>query len=371
MNKTLLATALLCLATTGIASANDGVYYTNGNQLVPIHETDITVTKEVLTISLCDDGCALVDVRYELTNHGPAKTVEMGFEAEPPYNAEADIDKNGKHPYIFDFTVTMNGSPLDYRNGIVQSDLDSDCTFTPIELTKYDLAKSESHALYDAKADDYVHFAYAYYFTAHFKPGINKVHHTYRYTLSHGVGRTFELTYWLRPAMRWANRQIDDFTLRIKTDGTAKHFVIVDSLFASAPFRVTEGKGKIRKNDFGWDTTFTEIALRNGTVEWHALNFKPTADLDLRSADALTSFKEEYPACYFYDRSDTYMTNWSGNKEVPKRIMRNLPYAHRGYVFKDAKLRAYFSKLWWYMPDPHWKMSDADFTAREREYLKK
>ena len=369
MKKNLLATAILLLAACATAQANDGVYYTNGNQLVPIHETDIAVTKEVLTISLCDDGNALVDVSYELTNNGPAKTVEMGFEADSPYNAEADIDKSGKHPYIYDFTVVMNGSRLDYRNGLVQTDNESDCTFTPIDLKKYDLSKSESDALWDEKADDYVHFAYAYYFTAHFKPGVNTVHHTYRYTLSHGVGRTFELTYWLRPAMRWANRQIDDFTLRIKADGTAKHFIITDSLFASAPFRVTEGKGKIRKNDFGRETMYTEIALRNGTVEWHARNFKPTDDLDLSSADIMTSFNEGYPPCYFYDRSATYLPNWNGSKEIPARIMRNLPYAHRGYVFKDAKLRQYFNKLWWYMPDPQWKMSDADFTASERAYV--
>ena len=53
-----------------LASANDGVYYVSGNQIVPLQETDVAVTKEVLTISIQDDGFARVDVQYEFTNRG-------------------------------------------------------------------------------------------------------------------------------------------------------------------------------------------------------------------------------------------------------------------------------------------------------------
>jgi hypothetical protein len=52
------------------------------------------------------------------------------------------------------------------------------------------------------------------------------------------------------------------------------------------------------------------------------------------------------------------------------RILRNLPYASRGYVFKDQKLAAYFKSLWWYMPDPNWVQRTADFTEQERELIK-
>ena len=51
--------------------------------------------------------------------------------------------------------------------------------------------------------------------------------------------------------------------------------------------------------------------------------------------------------------------------KADKRILRNLPYANRGYVFKDKTLQAYFNKLWWYMPDPTWQTSTADFTPHE------
>ena len=45
-----------------LASANDGVYYVSGNQIVPLQETDVAVTKEVLTITISDGPFAFVEV---------------------------------------------------------------------------------------------------------------------------------------------------------------------------------------------------------------------------------------------------------------------------------------------------------------------
>ena len=97
-----------------LASANDGVYYVNGNQIVPLQETDIAVTKEVLTITMGNDDFARVDVQYEFTNRGKAKTIDVGFEAQGPYEpgGDSEFNKAGKHPDIFDFTVEMNGAQL-------------------------------------------------------------------------------------------------------------------------------------------------------------------------------------------------------------------------------------------------------------------
>ena len=97
MKKCLSLAIVLLMALT--ARANDGVLYVNGNHLVPVQETDIALTKEVLTISLCDDGYAQVDVQYVLTNRGQEKTVTMGFEASAPYNDEAPFSPQGIHPY--------------------------------------------------------------------------------------------------------------------------------------------------------------------------------------------------------------------------------------------------------------------------------
>ncbi|MBQ9500330.1 MAG: hypothetical protein IJR56_09550, partial [Bacteroidaceae bacterium] len=118
-------------------SANDGVFYVNGNHLVPIQETDISLTKEVLTIGLCDDGYASVDVQYVLNNLGEAKTVVMGFEANAPYNDDVPFSPQGIHPYITDFTVCMNGEELAYMNAVVKWDYEVDGDFQPLNLKQW------------------------------------------------------------------------------------------------------------------------------------------------------------------------------------------------------------------------------------------
>ena len=362
------------------ASANDGVYYVNGNHLVPVQETDIALTREVLTIGLGDDGFASVDVQYELFNRGTAKTVVMGFEASAPYNDTVAFSPQGIHPYIADFTVCMNGEELTYMNAVVKAEHGVDCDFRPLSLKEwkaYGEVKMKdgeelphNALLYSAQRDSLTPFAYAYYFVARFQPGRNTVHHTYRYRMSYGIGRTFEVPYWLKPAMRWANGQIDDFTLRIKACDTAKHFFLADSLFSASAFAVTEGSGKMRQVK-EWDVGCTEFTLRNGTVEWHAQNFKPRADMTIQSAERINY--DHFVLGTFYDRSDAYQPG-SYMLEIDKiagreRILENLPYAHRGYVFKDRKLRKYFSQFWWYMPDADYQPSTADFTPREQKLV--
>jgi len=361
---------LLCLLALS-AWGNDGVFYVQGNQLVPIHETDISVAKEVLTISIGDDGFASVDVQYEFMNHGPEKMVVMGFEADAPYNVPTMPALNGLHPYIKDFTVVMNDQPLGYSYGVVASGREG-TDFKPLDLTRWKPRLGDdfvaTNVLFYNQTDSCTDFAYAYYFNAKFRKGMNTVHHTYRYRMSFGVGRTFEIPYWLKPAMRWKNQRIDDFTLCIKAENTAKHFCMEDSLFQQASFTI-EGTGKMRHYTLPYGGPMLEVSLRNGALVWHGRNFVPREDICIYAADVLYAFTEEEVVGSFYDRNETFCLYTYEDTKENWRILRNLPFAHRGYVFKNKKLREYFSKLWWYMPDPTWKSSTDDFTLREWRLL--
>ena len=53
------------------------------------------------------------------------------------------------------------------------------------------------------------------------------------------------------------------------------------------------------------------------------------------------------------------------------KVAHNLPYAHRGHVFKNKELKEYFENLWWYMPDAKYVDSQEDFTETDKEFLKK
>lgn len=343
--KTLKSSLVLVIATlTLTAAANDATYFTKGAQLIPLQESDIAIKSEVLTFTLTDDGYTTVDVLYEFNNTGAAKTVKMGFEAISPYNSGDEVRTDGVHPYIDRFTVEMNGKTLSYNNHLSP----------PINP--------------DAPEEDRSYY-YIYAFDALFNHGINRVHHTYRFRDSNGVGRAFIIPYWLMPATRWKGETIGDFTLNIQAPETAKHFVLPTGVFEGAEFKVTKGAGKVRTTTNQWGDKYIEIALRNGAVQWHKTGFRPTDDFEITSADLLYAFNENASVGAFYDRSPSYIVRYD-DKPLPKRIVRNMPYANRGYVFKSRDLRDYFSKFFWYMPDPLYVPSTSDFTPREQRLLK-
>lgn len=383
-----MATAVAILTIS--ASANDGVYYTSGNQLIPLEETDIAVQSEVLTISLKDDGTSSVDVYYELYNRGESKTVLMGFEAEPSYNAEIELDPMGVHPYIKNFKVEMNGQSIAYDNAVAVIPSDKNA------MERVDLSRWKAYPegltindLYDCNGkselseDDLlsdslrsITVAYVYYFKANFAPGINKVHHTYTFTNSTSVGYQYLIPYKLSPATRWANHQIDDFRLRIEARNTAKYFYVnlIDSL---AKPQIISGNGKMRPVLLPYDMgKATMVALRNGIVEWHISGFRPENELSIGSADVVENEScgkngKECQLGQYYDRGVGFCpTFYYKMRNGDKRILRNLPFASRGYVFRDKNLAQYFSQFFWYMPDKSYKPNTDDFTPQEQYYVK-
>ena len=81
---------LLALFTVIGVKANDGAFYSNGTQLIPITETTIKVQKEILTITRVPDNVSgygslfQVHVYYEFYNPGKAKDLIVGFESPSP-----------------------------------------------------------------------------------------------------------------------------------------------------------------------------------------------------------------------------------------------------------------------------------------------
>lgn len=290
--KKYILTILIALAAIITSIANDGVYFTSGNFLVPLQETDISVSKEILTITIGKDGFAKVDVYYEFNNKGQAKNVTMAFEAASPYNSCAPLDHQGKHPDIKDFTVNMNGVSLSHSNAVVACRYTQEgeqVDFTPLDLTKWkgfgevaDSILPAENAIYNPELDSISSFAYAYYFDAPFKEGINKVHHTYQYRMSYNVSQKFTIPYWLTPAMRWANHQVDDFTLRIASEEPTE-FCLTDTLFTSAPFFSTQKTPIYHfKDAYERHSILAELSP-NDTIVWHGKDFKPKADISIEA----------------------------------------------------------------------------------------
>ena len=397
-----LAFSLLALALSIPLLANDSMYYTLGNQLVPLQATDIRLQREVLTITLLNDGFAQVDVFYELNNQGEERTITMGFEADAPYMGE-DFSPDGVHPHIKGFNVEINGATLTYHNALVRlGAIDDDGRLVTLNPNQWKEPSGDEDfydaLLYNAALDSTVQYAYAYYFDAHFKKGLNVVRHSYRYRVGVVAGEAFFLDYKLTPALRWKGGQIDDFTLIIRADQTFKHFIVKDTPFGSHPAWTISGIGKqrtrqysyeafIREGEGGNDVTetvteyATEFALRNAEARLHITGFRPAAELDIRSGDTYIYREGEegmYGIAASYDPGMPGLSQFYYIEQVPivngkplskQRIQRNLPFAAHGYVFKDKQLAAYFSNIWWYMPDPTYKADVTKLIEKEQEWI--
>lgn len=391
MNK--LYITLIALLATLTAVANDSQYYTCGNQLVPMQNTSIAVQKEVLTVNLTNNGYTNVEVYYEFRNSGEATDILMGFEAKPPY---FDDNKQqlaaGPHPDITRFAVEMNGEKLPYTCAISQNGLADGITAVDKSKWKW----SEEYDKFVSRQNDTVtlDYAYVYSFKAHFKPGVNIVRHTYTYKESCGVGHTFWIDYKLTPATRWANRQIDDFTLRINAKGISKHFMVDASPFtgSSANLKIDGGKGRARMVNWSYEDAPTEeynyyeLSLRNATAEWHATNFRPQSELYISSADNMIMMAQygtkinvseggAFAESIYYDGGVNYspqpLLPRTKSKSLNRRICRNLPFAARGYKFKDLKLKKFFESQWWYIADPAYNPAkDKTLNALDKKMTK-
>src|SRR5690606_14218965 len=90
---------------------------------------------------------------------------------------------------------------------------------------------------------DYAEFYYVYHFNATFKPGENRLVHTYKFRLSGSVDYIYNFEYILTAANRWANNKIDDFTLNIDM-GDYQDFYINPTFFKSVNEWSVNGIGK-------------------------------------------------------------------------------------------------------------------------------
>src|SRR5689334_15148742 len=201
--KTLLPLLLLPV----FCFANDGAFRVNGNQLIPMYETDISVRKEILTIKRVGPLQAEITVYYEFFNPKEDKTLEVGFEAfSPSGDVGWKIDKNGQ-PFISNFTVNLNDSTVPWLVAIVHDK----SYYRGGKINAMTLAAANK----EAADNDAVDFFYVYHFKAKFHKGVNILRHTYVVGLSNSVSEKYSLEYVLTAAKRWANRQIDDFTLQM------------------------------------------------------------------------------------------------------------------------------------------------------------
>lgn len=352
----LLLTLLSCACI-----ANDGSYKMSGNQLIPINNGDISILKEVLTIKRTGNDLQ-VTVDYTFYNHGPAKDVIVGFEAYSPEGDVTLVPAKGQHPYMHDFNVMMNNRQLSYQVAYV-----SDSNYR-----QHNAIRSRPlQEIMQEIADGDPGFFYVYHFKAPFKKGENRIIHIYTYELNSFVIHYWNFDYVLTAANRWKDGIIKDFTL-ILDMGDYESFQVPRSFFTDNNEWQLSGKGRLSSgyNDEAEDVKNTlQANIHTGRLIFRKQDFHPTANLHVYSARYLEhrNFRpggslplnlhmEEYE--YFeHPGKDAAL------------ILRNYPFARKGYVFKNPQLKAYYEKQAWYIPDPAYTGERSTLSPEELKWL--
>lgn len=340
----------LSLLITTIVLANDGAYYASGNHLIPIEDGDISVKKEVLDI-VRKGEFIYVTVDYTFYNHSADKSILVGFEAPSPSGDVDGYPVKGGHPFIHDFKVVMNGKNLKYKKAIVTEEH----YFQDGKIR----ARKESEVLDEHFNPNEPDFYYVYYFDAKFKKGENKIIHTYRFDVSGSVITKYDFDYILTAVNRWKNKGIEDFTLNIDM-GNQTYFTIENTFCKSGDWIIEDG----RSMAFSEYTNFT---INSGKITFHKKNFSPKGELQLSSPsfgvwgvfEVFDSSKDSLPP-YIDSYEGEYNVSTRAIDDKSYMILRNLPFAIKGYVFKTKYIQDYYLKQMWYFPNPDYTTTDLE-----------
>lgn len=335
-NREVMMIALILATYSSGVSANDTAFGGDGSLPIPISQPDITMVNEVILINGKNlnnsdmNGSWYYSCDFKFKNTlNKALNVSMGFPF-PVYNEEStnvalpEGQKIGQgNALVYDFQVLVDGKVTSSH--------------------KEKIAPNQDKGLY---------YDEAYLWSTTF-PALATVniHHDY-YT-----GATFDVmgyhwvAYVLKTGALWHKNTIGHTRLEVipntptrlcsEIDGAA------DYLKATPAGVNIRGSGAKRK------------------YVWDLAQFKPTDDLSLClfTPKNYIRYKMIYPTL----NSEHPLKDLSRLSPSELRILRNTVFAQYGRHFNDPELQNYFSKQWWYEPDPAY--SDEMLTAEDKKIL--
>ena len=346
--------------------ANDWEFGSEGEHIIPLKGSNMSIKKEKITLKLTPDGM-LVNVKFTFDNP-TAENKIVGFVTPESGNGEEEDEttkpKRKAEPLkIKNFKTTVNGKEVKSN----------------VELLSKLLSKGvlDNNIIKEYTEKEKTFYNYVYYFNADFKQGENVVEHSYFYTGSYGIyERDFE--YVVTTISKWKNQTVEDFEIEVHPEN---YFVKLPYSFWKDNKKINweiVGKGKMvtiapTKKSNDEDATGLErygiiyLKLNNGFVRYKTKNFSPNQDFYMTRMDNILGFDYEFPEGkiqgykfkddYFttlretiYDDYPNIVSSLKDLKDKDLDIIRNYPYAFAGYDFAKKDLKDYFSQFIWYSP---------------------
>lgn len=352
---------LLLTVLSLIVIANDGSYKMSGNQLIPVTNSDIAIRKEILTIKKIGNDLQ-VTVDYTFYNYGSAASTIVGFEAYSPEGDAAIMPKKGLHPYMRDFNVMMNNQQLSYQVAYV-----SDSNYRQGNAIRSRPLKE----ILEEMEDNDPGFFYVYHFKAPFRKGENKIIHTYTYELNSFVMHYWNFDYVLTAANRWKNGIIEDFTLVLDM-GDYEAFQIPRTFFKNNSEWQINGKGTLTTG-YNADTEQVKHTLsahiHTGRLLFQKKNFHPVSDLHVFSPRYLEHRNFRQDGTLPLNLRSAEHTYFEHPDKTTAQILRNYPFARRGYMFRNPLLKAFYEKQDWYIPDPSYSGAESTLNRDEQQWV--
>jgi len=338
--------------------ANDGTFYVEGNTLIPLQETSVSLKKEVLKFYIEDFDKMRTEVDFEFFNPGPEKRIVVGFVTPPASGGVSEEDS--KHPQIKNFTVLVNGETVAFEIKRM-----NETTFALPDL--------------GIQGEEFV-----YYFPVTFREGSNTIRHTYVFQGGSGDETQRNFSYTITTGKRWANRQIDDFELQLHLD---RGIFSVPASFTentSANWQIV-GDGVITKEAtrlFNNDSPLWKLVhLNDGYLLLKEKDFRPTRDIFLAEYDWGSWYfkmcktegtcpdENESGGVYHYFRVKPEIESPYDLTVDNLKIVRNFAYAIRGYKFKDKTLANFYSLFFWYKPKAALRMDEIKLSDEEDAFI--
>lgn len=299
------------LLTTLFGKASNMDFYTSGNFIVPIHDTDISLKKAILTIDLADGEFVEANVYYELYNPDVSKNISIKFEAKKSDKMPLDITQG-----IKDFKLMVNGDIQE-----IKSDVDT---------------------------------CYVYYANVQLIKGKNILRNTFRYRVMGNVDDYYLFApFCLCTLNRWANRQADDFALRIISGNRrCSDYYIADEAFRGTPYSHEKYKynfWRFKAIDEKYYALYS--SGRSDTLVWHKTNFCPNDDMAILSSISsvndtfgwvVENSKGECVGRYDGDCGDSYLIDVQDWGTVPKaghKVVKYRAEDGKGCVYISNKVK--------------------------------
>jgi hypothetical protein len=348
--KRALTTVLTLLLTLPVF-ANDGTYLTRGGNIYPTKESTISIDREILSFSVQNSICR-VDILFEFNNpDNVERKLLVGFQA--PFG-QGDVPESETYTNrIENFRIVSNGQMLPYS---IKAAACEDCPL----IDPKDFNSPEA----------YYSGVLVYLFEITFKPGINKVNHSYSFPASSNVEVDQMYDYILTTGAKWAGGSIKHLAVNFDL-GPNRYFYVNDIFGKNAEWSII-GTGKVTNETFdNYDEGKARmIRAISGSLQIDVRNFVPKKNIQfgIISANSFSLYQAGAEPDPFFHILKYFNLDPPHSKE-DLRTLRNTIYAQHGYVFKDKDLREYFSSFPWYFPDPNLTMEQIKLTEAERIFI--